>query len=228
MRGQQELCTILAATARDLLAETSTKQTVRRSVELAAEHVGIELCASVALVRRSGIESVAGTSKRARRADELQFEFGEGPCLDAIRQHRTSEVSDVAADRHYLDWSPHVVQETGIRSSLCLELFTETATLGALNLYSTHPHGFDDQARAEATVFAALTAGALRSAQIREGLLLSAEARGQIGEAVGMLIERHDISAEESFEMLKRASQLSNRKVHDIARQLVTSGMFPE
>jgi len=158
----------------------------------------------------------------------LQFEFGEGPCLDAIRQHRTSEVSDVAADRHYLDWSPHVVQETGIRSSLSLELFSETVTLGALNLYSTHPHGFDDQARAEATVFAALTAGALRSAQIREGLLLSAEARGQIGEAVGMLIERHDISAEESFEMLKRASQLSNRKVHDIARQLVTSGMFPE
>ena len=59
------MCTILAATARDLLAETSSKQTVRRSVELAAEHVGIELCASVALVRRSGIESVAGTSKRA-------------------------------------------------------------------------------------------------------------------------------------------------------------------
>jgi len=68
----------------------------------------------------------------------------------------------------------------------------------------------------------------LRSAQIREGLLLSAEARGQIGEAVGMLIERHDISAEESFERLKRASQLSNRKIHAIARQLVTSGMFPE
>ena len=44
-----------------------------------------------------------------------------------------------------------MVTDTGIRSRLSFQLFTSGDSLGALNLYSPHPHGFDADDRAEGT-----------------------------------------------------------------------------
>jgi hypothetical protein len=65
-----------------------------------------------------------------------------------------------------------VAEETGIRSSLSLQLFTdeEHNGLGALNLYSPHVTAFDAETRGEGLAFAAQAAVALRSAQTEEAL----------------------------------------------------------
>lgn len=50
------------------------------------------------------------------------------------------------------------------------------------------------------------------------------ETRDVIGQAKGILMERHHVTAEEAFAMLNRASQHCNVKLRDLARELTESG----
>ena len=80
----------LASIARDLLNEPDVEHTVQRVVDLAAEHLGGVIYASVSLVRqRRRVETPASSDDRALHADQLQYEVGEGPCLDAIWEQET-------------------------------------------------------------------------------------------------------------------------------------------
>jgi AmiR/NasT family two-component response regulator len=52
-------------------------------------------------------------------------------------------------------------------------------------------------------------------------LLLALEHRTVIGEAVGIVMERHHVDAETAFAMLSRFSQQTNTRVHELACRLV-------
>ncbi|GAA2741242.1 hypothetical protein GCM10009868_06840 [Terrabacter aerolatus] len=54
------------------------------------------------------------------------------------------------------------------------------------------------------------------------------ESHRLIGHAVGVLIERHRITAKESFEMLRQASLNRNIKLREIAARVVESGQDPD
>jgi AmiR/NasT family two-component response regulator len=49
-----------------------------------------------------------------------------------------------------------------------------------------------------------------------------------IGQAQGILIERERITADEAFDILRRASQHLNRRLREVARDLVDTGETPE
>jgi AmiR/NasT family two-component response regulator len=51
--------------------------------------------------------------------------------------------------------------------------------------------------------------------------------RDVIGQAKGILMERHRISADEAFERLKAASQHQNRKLAALAEELADTGQWP-
>ena len=75
----------LAAIARELAHEPDMPHTLQRIVELAAAHLDGEVYASISLVRqRRQVDTPASTDERATRADQLQYEANQGPCLDAI------------------------------------------------------------------------------------------------------------------------------------------------
>jgi hypothetical protein len=48
-----------------------------------------------------------------------------------------------------------------------------------------------------------------------------------IGVAIGILVERYDISPDVAFAHLSRISQNSNRQLRNLAEELVTSGQTP-
>lgn len=54
------------------------------------------------------------------------------------------------------------------------------------------------------------------------------EGQRAIGQAVGILVERHKILPEEGFERLRVASQNANIKLREIARRMVETGEEPE
>ena len=51
--------------------------------------------------------------------------------------------------------------------------------------------------------------------------------RTVIGQASGILIERHNMTADDAFRMLVAASSVTNRKLRDIAADLVHTGELP-
>ena len=76
----------------------------------------------------------------------------------------------MTTEQRYPDWARRVAEQTGIRSSLSLQLFTNEDSLGALNLYSPQPQAFDAETRGEGLAFAAQAAVALRSARNEQHL----------------------------------------------------------
>ena len=60
-----------------------------------------------------------------------------------------------------------------------------------------------------------------------EQLTIAAEHRAVIGMAIGMLMERLDVSREDAFGYLRRVSSLQNRKLYEIAREFVQSRELP-
>ena len=221
----------LAAIARALLHEPDVRATLERTVDEAAATLNGALYASVSLVlQRRQVETPVYTDDRALRADQLQYELGQGPCLDAVWEQDTFHIQDMTTEPLYGDWSRRVAEETGIRSSLSLQLFTDpdsAVSRGALNLYSPQPRSFDPDTRAEAVALAAHAAIALQSAQTEAHLRSGMVTRTVIGQAEGLLMERLKISADQAFGLLSRLSQQSNVKLRDVARTLVETGEIP-
>lgn len=184
----------------------------------------------MSLVHGGGrVETPAATDDMCRRGDELQLEIGEGPYLQAIKEEETVVISDLTAEQRWPTWSPRAAEELGVRSMLCLQLFVTNDRIGALNLYSRQKDAFaDHDDRITALALAAHVAVALTS-QVESDHLRSAMAhRTVIGQAVGMLMQRFDLTPDAAFAVLKRASQHSNRKLHVIASDMVREGIKPD
>jgi GAF domain-containing protein len=155
--------------------------------------------------------------------DKLQQQTGKGPCVDASRDQQVIDIADMeSADR----WKRFARRAVGLNvwSMLCLPLWTNDRTLGSLSLYAGRPNAFDDASRSAAGLFATLAALALGDAQRTDRLRKAMTNRDTIGQAKGILMERHRVTADRAFDMLIAASKHYNRKVIDIAQELAETG----
>jgi AmiR/NasT family two-component response regulator len=105
---------------------------------------------------------------------------------------------------------------------MAVRLFAHEETLGGLNFYSTVQDTIDPQAMAAAELFAVHAALALGHARKECQLGEALRSRKTIGMAIGILMERYQMSDERAFQFLIRASQGSNLKLRDVAAELVT------
>ena len=99
---------------------------------------------SITLLRGDDPFTAAHEGQMALDADELQYERGYGPCLDAGRSGLVFLIDDMRTDDRWPDYTRHAA-EHGIGSSLSVPLPFQAGTLGALNNYSTRPHAFGDE-----------------------------------------------------------------------------------
>ncbi|WP_448610878.1 GAF and ANTAR domain-containing protein [Geodermatophilus sp. URMC 60] len=185
---------------------------------------------SVTLIRGDKAFTAAHTGDMALAADELQYERGYGPCMDAGRAGVVIRIDDMRTERRYSDYTARVV-ELGVRSSLSMPLPYQGSSIGALNVYSPDPGAFaaveSEQAAtavAEAVAVAVANADAHdRLAEHARNMRLAMESRAEIEQAKGVLMAQQGLDAEQAFEVLREASQRYNRKLRDIARGIVES-----
>jgi hypothetical protein len=111
---------------------------------------------------------------------------------------------------------------------MSLRLFMEDDdAIAGLNLYSTRPDAFDDDAQTIATVLATHSAMALIAASARErvtNLQRALVSNRRIGMAMGVLMSSHKVTEGDAFTLLRIASQNSNRKLNDVADEVITTG----
>lgn len=74
----------LAEAAREMAEEVGTDDTLQRAVTMATDLVPHCDLAGLSLVHPQAIDTPAASHGQPRIADELQYELGEGPCLDAL------------------------------------------------------------------------------------------------------------------------------------------------
>ncbi len=225
--GLDVLARELAGLARTLQSASSPQDVLDRAVALAvglvpgAEHGGISLVRA-----RRTVTSAAATAPAARHLDQLQTELGQGPCLDAVFDQRSTRVDDLAGDGRWPVLAARA-EEIGMASMLCLQLFVDGDNLGALNLLGTRKEAFTDASEHVGLLLAAHTAVAVADARQLEHTQRGLASRDLIGQAKGILMERHKLSADQAFALLSRLSQDLNRKVADVAADFTASGELP-
>ena len=206
--------------------EPGTQETVERVVQFALIALSCRYAGVMLLHGRNRVEEAAVTDPIVAKADQLQLELGEGPCLSALTAERTYRVGDTVADRRWPQWSS-AIAELGLRSVLSVGLFTTETTIGALNLFDPEPDRFDADDVAVAQVLARHAGIALATSRHVENLELAIDARKLIGQAQGILMERFDLDADRAFAVLRRFSQGHNIKLREVAQRLIDTRNLP-
>jgi len=189
--------------------------------------------ASITLIRGDDAFTAAYDGQMALDADELQYERGYGPCMDAGRAAQTFMVDDMATEQRWPDYARQAAA-CGVGSSLSVPLPFQSTTIGALNTYASRPYavGADDLGVAEEVAswvaLAVNTAHEVaRTSEELEQLRTAMISRAVIEQAKGILMERHKLTEDQAFTLLSHASQHTNIKLRTVADQLVHTGDLP-
>ncbi len=224
----------IADIARALAAEPTVAATLQRIVDLAVETIDGCDGAGILLVEGHRILLGSWSSEFVRQVETMEFDVGEGPCIDAIGERPTFRTDDLRALSGQWPTFAALALGAGVESMLAFRLFAAEGTLGALNLYSRCRGAFDEAAHAYGAVFAAHAALALAGARIHErdlatvdGLREALVTRDVIGQAKGILMATGGVDAEAAFEQLREVSQRSNRKIRQVAEVVIATGRLP-
>jgi GAF domain-containing protein len=183
--------------------------------------------AAVCVVRPDGqVETPAVTGESGLEADRVQAALEVGPCVSAATEGVSVVVDDVAEERRWPAFSFRAM-ELGVRSMVTCALRLGSDAQGALVVISRKPRAFDAQALDVAEIYATHASAALANSRTVDSLRAAVRSRQVIGEATGILMERHRIDASGAFDLLVRASQDLNVKLKLIAERVVHTGQEP-
>jgi len=210
---------------RDAVARSSPQDALRAVIDMAVESGPCDAVSLTTLGRGRTVTTEAHSSDQVLQADRLQYELGEGPCLDAVWTNGVYLVPNLIADGRWPRWAPRAA-ELGIAASMSVHLFTNTK-LGSLNMYSLTPRQFDLTDIETARVIAAHASVVLAYAHTTEGLFRALDSRNLIGQAQGMLMARYGLTPPKAFAVLRRYSQHHNVKLTELCEQLTTTGQLP-
>jgi len=211
--------------ARTMDEESDAHQMLSHIVAAAITDISGAMYAGLSLFTEAGVFTDAASDPLVEKVDSAQYASGEGPCLDAGTHHRVVRANDLTDEQRWPEFAARAV-ELGINSMLAVHLFSEDDSIGALNLYSTEIGAFDDDDENTALLIGVHAAIAMSSARQRENFAIALTSRDLIGQAKGILMERHKIGSQQAFEMLVWASQHSHTKLRGVAETLAETGEF--
>lgn len=196
------------------------------------------VCAAVTGVTGAGLMlmsgnipsgSVAATDDVSTLIEDLQFDLGEGPCVDAYRTDRAVIEPDLAnpAVPRWVAFAPPAV-EAGVRAIFGFPLHVGSVRLGALNLYCDEPRSLSAEQHADALVMAEVAAQALLIMQTGApaGLLAAELERGSnlqhvVHQATGMVAAQLEVSVAQSLIRLRGHAFGAGRTLKEVAADVV-------
>jgi len=218
-----------AALGRELHGRGDDQAALVRMTQLAVKHLDACTGATITVVRGARGRSLATSDPAAARADELQYELAEGPCLRAAERDANYLLFDAADESRWPRFCAALIETTAYRCVLSYQLIAEDSA--ALNLYAEQPGAFTDADIDLATVLAAHTSSlvALHEAEHHAANLETAlESSREIGAAIGVLMAHHKIPQDAAFALLRETSQALHRKLRDIATDVLQTGALPD
>jgi GAF domain-containing protein len=225
--GQPDPRAAFAELSKIMLGAQPLSETLSRVAELAKQTIPGAAEVSVTLMQDGTVTSVSFTGPLAVQLDERQYEAGFGPCMEAALSGATIPIDDTAHSGTYPDFG-RIAGRHGITHTMSIGLPVERRTVGALNVYGTGEGPFDETTAELATAFASYAAVAVANAglyastaTLAGNLQKALDSRAVIDQAKGILMGRHHCSPDAAFDLLVRQSRDTNRKLRDIAQDIV-------
>lgn len=218
----------LAELAQALQAEGGRRGTLQTVCELAAKVIVADHT-SITVRTQSGLRTVATTSDLPEVVSQIQCDTGEGPCVDPADEYSSWVTGNLSAETCWPEFAARVAEHAGVHSMLSNRLFVRDNEVGFLNAFAHRPNAFGESAVAVFGVFAAHAAVALQAAEEQEradNLEIALRNSRRIGTAIGILMHGHRIDEAAAFDLLRRRSQDTNRKLSAIAEDVVRTGLL--
>ena len=183
--------------------------------------------AGVTMMEADEPDTIVASTPFVRDVDQIQYRLGEGPCISAASDGRTTGSGDLGKDTAWPTFGP-LAAESGVHSALSLPLIVDGRVLGALNVYAHAQDAFSDSARLIGERFAQVAAVAVynarlfdqaeqRNARLQNALLT----RSTIDRAIGIVMARSGVTGDEAFIRLRIMSQHQHVKLNLVAERLV-------
>ena len=228
MASQEPLAKSLSALSRFFVGDGTLQDTLHRVAAYAEEAVPAAAMTGITMLVDGRAKTAVFTDEAAPEIDSAQYETGIGPCLDSFRHARIFRIDDTTKDDRWAPFS-EAAAAYGIRSTLSIPLVANHEGLGALNFYSRTPNGFSEEDEEVAFQFGTQAGIVLANAQaywdahlLSQNLATAMQSRAVIEQAKGILMGAQRCTADEAFQILVRASQRENRKLREIAEEIVS------
>jgi hypothetical protein len=161
--------------------------------------------------------------------EDLQFELGEGPCVEAHECGRVvlePDLADPVVPRWFA-FTPAAVR-AGARAVFGFPMRVGSVRLGALNLYRDRPGPLSDDQHADALVMADVAAQWVLDVQaeapsgaVAQQLRRGADFHFGLHNAAGMVSVQLDVSVAEALIRLRAHAFATGRALDDIANEVV-------
>ncbi|MDQ1584678.1 MAG: hypothetical protein QOH80_43 [Actinomycetota bacterium] len=209
--------------AQHIHASDDVEDTFARITSAAVHAMSGCEAASVSVLEKAGPVTHAATSPLADLGDQIQYAENEGPCLDAAMDERWVYTPNLAVDPRWPRSAQRMARELGVKSMLSCRLTMEAApshTLGGINLYATAFDAFTEDDQSLAVLLASLGAVVVDASRQQAGLRAAIQSRQVIGEAIGILRSQGNLTSDQAFDMLAKASQRMNVKLRELAGRI--------
>ena len=205
--------------------ELTVQETLQEAAATCRRTLGEEHELSVALGQPSDPEAVASTSQLAQLVDGAQIAAAEGPCVDAFAQRGPVTSPDVRRDPRWPRLAPMLPEQRFAAVAVPIEVGERL--VGCLNVYAPGSGLRPDVP--EAAELLAATLGAVvyelelndELRRLGDDLKRALGSRAVIEQAKGIIMGERHCTAEEAFEHLARVSSVEERKLRDVAREIV-------
>ena len=182
----------------------------------------------VSVMAEDGVHAMAAASDLVtERIEELQFTFGEGPCIDARTTSRPVLIPELTdeAMRRWPIYAP-ILHDAGIRAVFAFPLQVGAARLGVLDVFRASVGELSQEELSRAFGFADRAVNALLDVQQaataeRDGLDDALEHRAELFQAQGMVMVQLAVSLAEAMVRIRAHAYTENRQLHDIAADIV-------
>jgi GAF domain-containing protein len=226
VRVTRQFAERIADLAQLLLEDENSDAPLQQLTELALELIpgssaaGVVAASDSSWVYTGRPELIAGLHQH-------QIRSGDGPVAEAIRYGEARRIDDASQEQRWPDVCAALL-DGGLRSCLVVPVRTDRNPGGALAIYGPAAEAFAGSGHDIALLFAAQGGVAVRNAaayrgcrQLVSNLYSALESRAVIEQAKGVLVAEHGCDPEVAFKELSRISQNTNRKVREIAADLV-------
>jgi hypothetical protein len=186
----------------------------RRVCEVCTEVLGTTGAGIMLMSNDAPRGSICTTDDVSSLIEDLQYELGEGPCIDAFHTDEPVLEPNLGSPvtPRWLAFTPPVL-DAGARAVFGFPLRVGAVRLGALNLYCTQPGSLTDEQHADALVMADVAASAILALQagappgkLAEAIEAGADFQYTVHQASGMVAAQLEISITEAHIRLRAAA----------------------
>lgn len=206
---------------RALRQEHSPEHAWQEIAANATEIVPGTQCAGMIVIRRGhSLHSAAYTGDLALQVDLAHAETGEGPCLTTDEPDTVHVIGDMSREERWPRFTRSAL-DLGVASMVSCGVHSEPGWRSVLNVYAPRPGVFDSANAQLLAAYAAFASHALASAADVGTLKQAMVTRQTIGEATGILMERHQLSSREALDALLEMARGQGVALWAVAGELV-------